>query len=272
MSENKNQVTIDLLNQEIANYQTLYDGYLQILKATYPDRSEIDFAEDSYALKSLKDHLYRSERNLGYAIAHGHSYRYFGLTDSSFEVLQKRSTIHNPDTFLKAFRKMQNLYKRNYNWGIPQDIDEEHISKTNTIPLALWWYYFDKKTGQIYRSKERSYWLESFLIKPKFKAGDIVSIRGNVPDNAIKYEYDWGNGTSDLRTIYPDINFKAKTFMVLGEDNKKSNYYEKAYKPNANGGMRRYKLLPVGDTRVYWAIERALKINRTKAVKDAKKT
>ena len=272
MSENKNQTRIDLLKQEIANYRTLHNEYLNTLRATFPERPEEDFAKDSRALDWLQERLYNSEKNLE-GIGHGYShYRYSGLTDLSFEAVQRRSKAYTDDTYLKAFKKMQNLYSRNYGWGVPQGIDEEYISKTNTIPLVLWWYYFDKKTGQIHRSKERSYWLESFLIKPKFKAGDIVSIRSNIPDNAIKYEYDWGNGTSDLRAVYPDANFKAKAFMVLGEDNKKSRYYEKAYKPNANGGMRRYKLLPVGDTRVYWAIERALKKNRTKAVKDAKKT
>ena len=195
MLEIKNQATIDLLKQEIANYQTLYDGYLDTLKATFPDRSETDFVEDSYALKSLKERLYRTEKNLAHALEHGYSYRYFGLTDNLFEALQKRSKVHKPDTFLGAFKKMQNLYSRSYGWGVPQGIDEEYIELgRNTIPLALWWYYFDKKTGQIYRSKERSYWLESFLIEPKFKVGDIVSIRSNIPDNSIKYEFDWGNG------------------------------------------------------------------------------
>lgn len=272
MSENKNQATIDFLKEGLANYQTIFNEYLAALKATFPDRSETDFAEDSCALNSLKDHLRRAEKNVAYAIKHDCSYSYFGLTDNCFERLQKRSKAYTDDTYLKAFKKMQDLYSRNYGWGVPQGIDEEYLSKTNTIATALWWYYFDKRTGMIHRSKERSYWLESFLLEPKFKVGDIVSIRSNIPDNSIKYEYDWGNGTSDLRTIYPDAVLKAKTFMVLGEDNKKSRYYEKAYKPNANGGMRRYKLLPVGDTRVYWAIERALKMNRTKAVKDAKKT
>ena len=261
MSENKNQNTIDLLKEGLVNYQTLYNEYLAALKATFPDRSETDFVEDSCTLTSLKSRLHRAEKNIAYAIEHGCTYRYFELTDNSFERLLKRSKAYTDDTFLKAFKKMQDLYSRNYGWGVPQGIDEEYLSKTNTIATALWWCYFDKNTGMIYRSKERSYWLESFLLEPKFKVGDIVSIRSNIPDNAIKYEYDWGNGTSDLRTIYPDPVLKAKTFMVLGEDNKKSRYYEKAYKPNANGGMRRYKLLPVGDTRVYW--------NRTKAVKDA---
>lgn len=34
--------------------------------------------------------------------------------------------------------------------------------------------------------------------------------------------------------------------MILGEYEQASRYYEKTYKPNANGGMRRYKVLPVG--------------------------
>lgn len=271
MSDNKNQTTIDLLKQEIANYRTMHNEYLNTLRATFPERPEKDLTEDSPALKSLLSRLHRTEKSLAYSIEHGCAYKYFGLADDSFARLQKRSKAHTDDTYLKAFKKMQDLYSRNYGWGVPQGIDEEYLSKTNTIATALWWYYFDKNTGMLYRSKERSYWLESFLLEPKFKVGDIVSIRSNIPDNSIKYEYDWGNGTSDLRTIYPDAVLKAKTFMVLGEDNKKSRYYEKSYKPNANGGMRRYKLLPVGDTRVYWAIERALKMNRTKAVKDAKK-
>ncbi len=71
---------------------------------------------------------------------------------------------------------------------------------------------------------------------------------------------------------YVDAPFKKRTFMILGENQKGTRHYEKPYKPNTNGGMRRYKVLPVGDTTVYYIIERCLKKNRTKAVKDAKGT
>jgi hypothetical protein len=261
--------SIALLEQEIANYQNLYTEYLNLLRGAFPEITELQYYETSVTLRHLKNYQNRCFKNLKYVKENKCILCYFGLTDSTLEAVRQRSQKHDPDTFLKAFNKMQNMYQRQ-RWGLPEGIDIKYIEKANTIPLALWWRYFDKSTGQIYRSKERGYWLDSFLLKPKFKAGDIVSIRSNIPDGAIKYEYDWGNGRSDLRVMRIDSTFKAKTFMVIGEDNKRSNYYEKAYKPNGQGGMRRYKLLPVGDTRVYWGIERALKINRTKAVKDAK--
>ena len=261
--------SIALLEQEIANYENLYREYLNLLRGAFPELTELQYYETSVTLRNLKSCENRSFKNLKYIKEQKSSMYYFGLTDDTLEAVRKRSQKHDHDTYLTAFNKMQNMYQRQ-RWGLPEGIDIKYIEKVNAIPLALWWRYFDKSTGQIYRSKERGYWLDSFLLKPKFKAGDIVSIRSNIPDNAIKYEYDWGNGRSDLRTIHVDSTFKAKTFMVIEEDNKRSNYYEKAYKPNTQGGMRRYKLLPVGETRLFWGIERALKINRTKAVKDAK--
>jgi len=257
-----------LTQQEIANYGNLSSEYLSTLKEAFPQKTKEELSHKSTVLQHIRSRRIRAANTLKLIKEKSYSLHYFGLTDATLEAVRKRSQKYTHDTFIKAAYKMLTMYGGS--WGMPTGIDREYMDKTNTIPMALWFVYFDRKTGQVYRSKERGYWLDSFLLKPKFKSGDIVSIRSNIPDNSFKYEHDWGNGISDLRTKYVDTSFKAKTFMIIGEDNKNSRYHDKAYKPNAQGGMRRYKLLPIGDTRVYWAIERALKINRTKAVKDAK--
>ena len=61
--------------------------------------------------------------------------------------------------------------------------------------------------------------------------------------------------------------------MVLGESpplDAKSYANSYSYKEK-QGGSRLYRVLPIGDTKVYIVVEKFLKKCRTKAVKDARK-
>ena len=268
MSTQANQTTIKLLKEELDNLVTIRNDYYHAL-IQHHDSEKID-ENTSAVLATFGQLIRRTENYLDHAERqpyYGH--HWYTYVDKKKEAIDRR--YHNrSDNTVDALLKL--IDQRRNSWGVPSGYDLELIKANNDISLAAWIVYLDKETGQTRRSKDMSNWLDSFLIEPKFKAGDIVSIRANIPESCIKYMHHWGNGTSDLRICYSHNDFKKKTLMVLGEDNVKNSYYERTYKPNANGGMRRYKVLPVGETTVYWIIERALKKNRTKAVKDAKRT
>ena len=268
MSTEANQTTIKLLKEELNNLIAIHNNYYNTLVQSYG--SEEVNEKTSAVLGTLGSMIRRTEGYLDHAQKHPYySHMWYTYVDKRKEALDRRYRNRSDNT-VDALLKLIDHCRRS--WGVPQGNDLRLIKANNDISLAAWIVYLDKQTGRIRRGKDMSNWLDSFLVEPKFKSGDIVSIRASIPEGSIKYMHHWGNGTSDLRICYDHNDFKKKTLMVLGEDNVKSAYYEKTYKPNNNGGMRRYKVLPVGETTVYWIIERALKKNRTKAVKDAKRT
>ena len=115
---------------------------------------------------------------------------------------------------------------------------------------------------------------ESYVKDPIFDTGAIVQFRSNIGVDAILKEHNWGSGVNyygaDRHTLR---QLKGKTMMVLGESptlGGKVYATSYAYKEK-QGGSRYYRVLPVGDTKVYVVVEKFLKKCRTKAVKDAKK-
>lgn len=118
---------------------------------------------------------------------------------------------------------------------------------------------------------------ESYVNDPIFDTGSIVQFRSNVGVDAMVVESRWGSNKqhiqyygatkSELKAI------KNKTMMVLGESpclgaKCYANVY--SYKEK-QGGARLYRVLPIGDTKVYIVVEKFLKKCRIKAVKDARK-
>jgi len=118
---------------------------------------------------------------------------------------------------------------------------------------------------------------ESYVKDPIFDTGAIAQFRSNIGVDAVIVESRWGSnkqnvqyygaGTSTLHDL------KGKTFMVLGESPPLgakcfANTYSHKEK---QGGSRLYRVLPIGDTKVYVVVEKFLKKCRTKAVKDARK-
>jgi hypothetical protein len=118
---------------------------------------------------------------------------------------------------------------------------------------------------------------ESYVNEPIFDTGGIVQFRSNIGVDAIVVESRWGSNKqhvqyygAERRTIR---ELKDKTFMVLGESPPLgAKCYANAYAyKEKQGGSRLYRVLPIGDTKVYVVVEKFLKKCRTKAVKDARK-
>ena len=269
---NKEQKHLDTLrrfDEELVNLQELHKSYCCVLKKRFPKHTDEELHRKSSILSSLTHKIDTSKRNREYCLSNKTWYLYITLDESGYTRLKKDHGGQS-ERYAKAFLSM--IKVKDSHWRTPIELDRDYIKQTNDVHVACWFIYFDSYYGQIPKSKDQYNWLKSYLIEPKFSVGDIVSLRATLPEGAIKYEYDWGRGHKDLRAKHVDKPFKKRTFMILGEHEEATKYYEKTYKPNANGGMRRYKVLPVGDTTVYYIIERCLKKNRTKAVKDAKRT
>lgn len=122
--------------------------------------------------------------------------------------------------------------------------------------------------------KENFNIFESYLNDPIFESGAIVQFRSNIGVDAVIEEHKYSSGINhygaNARTVR---DLKTKTMMVLGESpllggKVYAGIY--AYKDKV-GGSRYYRVLPIGDTKVYVVVEKFLKKCRTKAVKDARK-
>ena len=122
--------------------------------------------------------------------------------------------------------------------------------------------------------KENLNVFESYVKDPIFDTGSIVQFRSNIGVDAVIQEHKYSSGVNYYgatpSTIY---NLKNKTMMVLGESPLLGGkVYASAYSyKEKQGGSRLYRVLPVGDTKVYVVVEKFLKKCRTKAVKDARK-
>ena len=115
---------------------------------------------------------------------------------------------------------------------------------------------------------------ESYVKDPIFDTGAIVQFRSNIGVDAIIEEQKWSQGTNYYgASIWTMRELKQKTMMVLGESPPLGGkVYASAYShKEKQGGSRLYRVLPIGDTKVYVVVEKFLKKCRTKAVKDAKK-
>ena len=118
---------------------------------------------------------------------------------------------------------------------------------------------------------------ESYVKDSIFDTGAIVQFRSNIGVDAVIEESRWGaNGQNvqyygaTTRTMH---ELSKKTMMVLGESPPLGGkVYASVYShKEKQGGSRLYRVLPIGDTKVYVVVEKFLKKCRTKAVKDARK-
>ena len=115
---------------------------------------------------------------------------------------------------------------------------------------------------------------ESYVRDPIFDTGAIVQFRSNIGVDAVIEEHKYRAGVNyygaSNRTLK---DLKNKTMMVLGESPPLGGkVYAGIYShKEKQGGSRYYRVLPIGDTKVYIVVEKFLKKCRTKAVKDARK-
>ena len=125
-------------------------------------------------------------------------------------------------------------------------------------------------------SKEFKNALDSYMHDPIFKVGQMVQMRSNIGVDAIirRHTYKQGNaphwqsvGNTALAKL------KEKTYMIIEVDPKtEGRIWAKSYSyKEKQGGGRYYKVLPLGDTKTYYVVEKFMKKCRTKAVKDAKR-
>ena len=176
--------------------------------------------------------------------------------------------------FLSSEKKMNHVMdmmedrKKWYNTGVHE---LKNLHTTGKLTQEIMTYFistFRKDNFNVF---------ESYVRDPIFDTGAIVQFRSNIGVDAMVVESRWGNNKqhiqyygatkSELKTI------KNKTMMVLGESpclgaKCYANVY--SYKEK-QGGSRLYRVLPIGDTKVYIVTEKFLKKCRTKAVKDARK-
>ena len=115
---------------------------------------------------------------------------------------------------------------------------------------------------------------ESHVHDPIFETGAIVQFRSNIGVDAVIEEVKYRNRINHYGAGSDTLNdLKRKTMMILGESPPLGGkVYAGVYSHNEKaGGSRYYRVLPVGDTKVYVVVEKFLKKCRTKAVKDARK-
>jgi len=117
--------------------------------------------------------------------------------------------------------------------------------------------------------------VESYVHDPIFNVGQMVQMRSNIGVDAIIHEHKYKNGNSHYQSVGRSVlkKLKDKTFMVIQVDpilSRRIWASSYSYKEK-QGGSRYYKLLPLGETKTYYVVEKFMKKCRTKAVKDAKK-
>ena len=113
--------------------------------------------------------------------------------------------------------------------------------------------------------------------EPLFNVGQIVQLRKTAGADSVLTRHEYGH-TNTTGYWYGCSRWelelaKNKTFMVIGIDPKvEGNVYAKPYKyKEKQGGCRYYKLLPMGEQKTYFVVEKFMKKCRTRAVKDARK-
>lgn len=173
--------------------------------------------------------------------------------------------------FLSSEKKMNHVMdmmedrKKWYSTGVPIIKDLHERGELTQDIMAFMISMFRKDNFNVF---------ESYVREPIFDTGAIVQFRSNIGVDAILEEQKWSQGKNYYgATYYTMKELSKKTMMVLGESPPLGGkVYASAYSyKEKQGGSRLYRVLPIGDTKVYVVVEKFLKKCRTKAVKDAKK-
>lgn len=177
-----------------------------------------------------------------------------------------KDKMENLETRLKAIDAVVDRKR----WGVlvACGLFNEH-KKDNELTPFIFYSYLRRF------SKDDRNTFETYMKDPLFSIGQIVQLRSNAGVDSILSKHDYGN---NRRYYYGTSKYdlglaKKKTFMVIGVDPKLEGInYAKAYKyKEGQGGCRYYKLLPMGEQKTYYVVEKFLKKCRTRAVKDARK-
>ena len=173
--------------------------------------------------------------------------------------------------FLSSEKKMNQVMdmmqdrKKWYNTRVDEIKNLHATGKLTQEIMAFFISMFRKDNFNIF---------ESYVRDPIFDTGAIVQFRSNIGVDAIIQEQKWSQGTNYYGANSITMHeLSKKTMMVLGESPPLGGkVYASVYShKEKQGGSRLYRVLPVGDTKVYVVVEKFLKKCRTKAVKDARK-
>tara|TARA_B100002019_G_C21225018_1_gene576906 strand:+ start:568 stop:1323 length:756 start_codon:yes stop_codon:yes gene_type:complete len=211
-----------------------------------------------------------------------HDNRSEGYTDSMWENLWLYSAFGQCYLHCQALAKkfLSSEKKMNHVMDMMEDRKTWYTTKTHIIKNL---YATGKLTQNIMAfmipmmRKHNLNIFESYVNDPLFDTGSIAQFRSNVGTDAVVVENRWGSQKQHLQyygSSKADLReLKGKTFMVLGENPPLGGKcYANAYTyKDRQGGSRLYRVLPIGDTKVYIVVEKFLKKCRTKAVKDARK-
>lgn len=182
--------------------------------------------------------------------------------------------LHNKSLakkFLSSEKKMNHVMdmmedrKKWYNTRVQEIRELQATGRLTQEIMAFFISMFRKDNFNVF---------ESYVKDPIFDTGAIVQFRSNIGVDAIIEEQKWSQGTNYYgASTWTMRELKQKTMMVLGESPPLGGkIYASAYShKEKQGGSRLYRVLPIGDTKVYIVVEKFLKKCRTKAVKDAKK-
>ena len=176
--------------------------------------------------------------------------------------------------FLSSEKKMNHVMdmmedrKKWYNTRVDEI---KHLHATGKLTQEIMAFFIS-----MFR-KENFNVFESYVKDPIFDTGAIVQFRSNIGVDAVLVEHRWGSNQKNVQYYGADTRtmneLKKKTLMVLGENPPLGGQvYASIYShKEKQGGSRLYRVLPIGDTKVYIVTEKFLKKCRTKAVKDARK-
>ena len=112
------------------------------------------------------------------------------------------------------------------------------------------------------RKEDYAIW-QCYKNEPKFKTGDIVKFRSNTGVDAVLKKHNYGGNHSNYYGWgnHELVKAKKKTYMIIEVDPKlDGSCYAKTYAYHEKqGGCRYYKVLPMGEAKTYFVVEKFLK-------------
>ena len=187
-----------------------------------------------------------------------YDYSLFGENHWEPRLKKAKELLKNPDQVKKLHKQLRfrgEHYTRSFLASDPPPMSETSI--------LLFLAGLSERDKQLVKAYEE---------EPRFQVGSIIQMRANIGVDAIIAKSSWSQfwqsvGRSELSKL------KKKTFMVLNVDGcPDATTYASVYSYSpTQGGSRLYKVLPIGETKTYYIVEKFMKQCRSKAVKDAKK-
>ena len=176
--------------------------------------------------------------------------------------------------FLKSKEHSENvlsMMKGRRRWGIASIVRMRNLIHDDQCTKNMATLWLSSLPTEVYNL------FESYVYQPVFTTGQMVQFRSNIGVDSVLKRETYG-------TSPPSVQFygckratlkrmKKSTFMILEVDPElDGRLFAKAYSfKEKQGGGRFYKVLPIGEAKTYYVVEKFLKKCRTKAVKDAQK-